>query len=342
MRPLVITLSVLVLLGAGYMGAMRLAEWGSGLAPTDVADAPDVEPGIPVSVEVPAGSTARGIAELLVAHGVVGSAETFELAVRTAEAESALQAGTYALETGMMAEDVIALLIAGPLAETFWLTVPEGLRVDEILDRVSSVSGIPRTDLESALLDGSVTSPWVDEAAAIHAWEGVLFPDTYEFSREVSAAGLLQLLADTAERRAGEAGAEVTYDTLIVASLIEAEARLDVDRPRIASVIRNRLEAGMPLQIDATVLYALGERGIVLTLEDLEVDSPWNTYTVTGLPPTPIGAPGLASIQAAVNPAESDWIYYVLTSSDGEHSFTASYDEFLAFKQQAKDEGVIP
>ena len=90
------------------------------------------------------------------------------------------------------------------------------------------------------------------------------------------------------------------------------------------------------------MLYALGERGIALSLADLEVDSPWNTYAVQGLPPTPIGAPGLASLRAAVAPVESDWIYYVLTSSDGQHSFTASYDEFLEWKQQAKDDGVIP
>ncbi|UCG40410.1 MAG: endolytic transglycosylase MltG [Acidimicrobiia bacterium] len=342
MRPLVITLSVLIVLGAGYIGAVRLAEWGSGLAPTDVVESPDIEPGIPVSVEIAPGSTARGIAEQLVGEGVIASAETFELAVRTAEAEAALQAGTYALETGMTAEDVIAILVVGPVEQTFWLTVPEGLRVTEILERVSSVSGLERAELEAALLDGSVSSPWVGEADALQDWEGVLFPDTYEFPRDVSPAGLLQLLADTAARRAAEVGADVAYEDLIVASLIEAEASLDEDRPKIASVIGNRLEAGMPLQIDATVLYALGERGIVLTLDDLEVDSPWNTYVIGGLPPTPIGAPGLASIEAAMNPVESDWIYYVLTSSDGAHSFTASYDEFLAFKQQAKDDGVIP
>ena len=150
MRPLVITLSVLIVLGAGYIGAVRLAEWGSGLAPTDAVESPDIEPGIPVSVEIAPGSTARGIAEQLVGEGVIASAETFELAVRTAEAEAALQAGTYALETGMTAEDVIAILVVGPVEQTFWLTVPEGLRVTEILERVSSVSGLERAELEAA------------------------------------------------------------------------------------------------------------------------------------------------------------------------------------------------
>ncbi len=341
MRPLVITLSVLLVLGIGYVGATRLADWASGLAPEDAASAPDLEPGQPVEVEIASGSTARSIGEQLAAIGVIRSADTFELAVRAAEAESALQAGTYSMETGMTAEAVLVVLVTGPVEETFWLTIPEGLRVGEILERVASVSGIPRTSLESALVDGSVTSPWADAPERIEEWEGLLFPDTYEFPRDVSPAGLLQLLADTASRRAADVG-EVTYEDLIVASLIEAEARLDEDRPKISSVIANRLEMGMRLQIDATVLYALGERGVALSLADLEVDSPWNTYVVQGLPPTPIGAPGLASIRAAVEPVESDWIYYVLTSSDGRHSFTASYDEFLEWKQQAKDDGVIP
>ena len=127
-----------------------------------------------------------------------------------------------------------------------------------------------------------------------------------------------------------------------MASIIEGETRVDADRPQVASVIVNRLSVGMPLQIDATILYALDARGIGLTLADLEVASPYNSYTNLGLPPTPIGTPGKASLEAAASPPETDFIYYVLTSADGSHSFTDDYNQFLRWKDQAKSEGLFP
>lgn len=343
MRPLVISLSVVVVLGVGYLGAVRLADWGAGLARVDDGGAVDVEPGLPVTIEVPEGATAVSIGEQLAGAGVVKSSESFQVAVRAAGADESLKAGVYSLETGMSTEEVISLLVAGPATETFWVTVPEGLRVGEILERLASVSGIDLTDLEAALLDGSVTSPWREEPATdLTQWEGLLFPDTYEFPVGVSPTALLQLPATTMELRASTVMDGYSYDLLIIASLIEAEAKVDEDRPAISSVIHNRLEEEMRLQVDATVLYALGERGMSLTLDDLEFDSAYNTYIVDGLPPTPIGAPGIASLEAAANPDETEFLYYVLTTADGGHSFTASYEEFLAFKEQAKADGLIP
>ncbi|MDH3397677.1 MAG: endolytic transglycosylase MltG, partial [Acidimicrobiia bacterium] len=132
------------------------------------------------------------------------------------------------------------------------------------------------------------------------------------------------------------------YEGIIVASLIEAEAGVDGDRPLIASVVVNRLDLPMVLGIDATVIYAVGQRGKSLTQSDLDIDSPYNTRKFAGLPPTPIGGPGRASLEAAASPAATDFLYYVLTSATGAHSFTASYDEFLALKQQALNDGLIP
>ncbi len=342
MRPLVITLSVLVVLGAGYVAAQRLADWGAGLTPGE-DETVVAEPGLPITIEIAPGASARSIGRQLAAAGVVRNADAFELAVRAADAAGSLKSGVYPLETGMTAEAVLAILIEGPAAETFWVTIPEGLRIQEVLDRLSSVSGVSRTSLEEALLDGSVTSRWLTRPAATLAeWEGLLFPDTYEFSTSVGPVPMLQLLADTMHARANAVVEDYAYDLIIVASLIEAEARLDDDRANIASVVFNRLEIDMPLQVDATVLYAMGVRGVALTLDDLDVESPYNTYLYGGLPPTPIGAPGLASLEAAAAPAETDYLYYVLTSTEGAHSFTASYDEFLAFKNQAKQDGVLP
>jgi UPF0755 protein len=122
------------------------------------------------------------------------------------------------------------------------------------------------------------------------------------------------------------------YEAVVVASMVEAEAMLDSERAKIARVIYNRLQKGIPLGIDATVNYALGEHKRELTETDLAVDSPYNTRVVVGLPPTPIGAPGLASLEAAAEPAEGEWAYYVLKNCRGAHAFSVSYNDFLRDK----------
>ena len=124
------------------------------------------------------------------------------------------------------------------------------------------------------------------------------------------------------------------YQVVVIASLIEKEAKVSEDRPLIASVIYNRLKRNMKLGIDATVQYALGHWKPVLTNKDLEVDSPYNTYKIAGLPPAPICSPGFESIRAALYPASTDYIYYILTGADGKHSFTADYQEFKLWKEE--------
>ena len=123
------------------------------------------------------------------------------------------------------------------------------------------------------------------------------------------------------------------HQAVIIASMIESEAANDAERAQIASVIYNRLAAGMPLQIDATVMYALGEHKEYLTEEDLQVDSPYNTYLNTGLPAGPICSPGLASLNAALNPADTGYLYYALDTETGTHNFYTNYNDFLAFTQ---------
>ena len=169
--------------------------------------------------------------------------------------------------------------------------------------------------------------------------EGLLFPSTYQVIERDTPRSIALRLAEEFDKQAGavdfsrvEALGISPYEAIIVASMIEAEASVPEDRDRIAAVIYNRLEENMALGIDATVLYALGEHKEELTTEDLQVDSPYNTRQVTGLPPTPIGAPGAESLAAAANPAEGDWLYYVLSDCDGHHAFSVSYDEFLQNK----------
>jgi UPF0755 protein len=315
---------------------------------SDVTAPPGLEPGLPVSVEIPPGSAARQIGVLLAEAGVVASAGQFELAVRTTETAERLQAGRYDLETGMSNDAVIDMLLTGPVIETFRVVVREGLWIDEVIEEIARQTDFEIAEIVAAL--GNVTSPLLQGRASDPiSWEGLLFPDTYDFPLDASPRDILQRLADTMQRRIAaidwsqlESRGLTVYEGIIIASLVEAEAGVDGDRPLIASVVVNRLEVPMVLGIDATVIYAIGERGKALTLTDLEVDSTYNTRRFAGLPPTPIGGPGRASLEAAAAPAETDFLYYVLTSPTGEHSFTASYDEFLAFKQQAVNDGLIP
>jgi peptidoglycan lytic transglycosylase G len=343
---LVALVAVAVVGGASYLG--RLV--GGSISGDDETTTPvAVVPGQEVTVEIPTGSTAKDIAAILAAQGVVRSALEFEVAVRNNDAASRLIAGTYNLETLMDPNEVVAVLVVGPVADVYRVTIIEGLRVSEILTRLSEASGRPYAEFEQALLEGDVDTSLRDipESPTLSDWEGLLFPDTYEFARSAEPASMLQRLASTMEQRVDsidwselEAAGLTRYDGLIIASLVESEVLLDEERPVVSSVIRNRIDIGMKLDIDATVLYALGTRDI--SKFDREVDSPYNTYTVNGLPPTPISAPSRASLEAAAIPATTDYLYYVLSDTEGHHAFAATLEEHNANVAQARADGVLP
>lgn len=231
------------------------------------------------------------------------------------------------------------------------VTVLEGLTVEQTVATLAAQTDHTAAEYRTALRDGSVTSALhPGDAADLRSWEGLLFPDTYQIADREGPAEILQLLADTTEARVAAVdwswlqGRGLTpYQGLVIASLIEREAGIDADRPLISSVIHNRLEIGMRLQIDATVVYALGgypDGG--LTFDDLEVDSPYNTYRIDGLPPTPISGARLASLRAAAAPADTDYFFYVLASRDGSHAFATDYDEFLELVEASREAGIIP
>jgi len=262
-----------------------------------------------------------------------------------------LQAGTYDLKTGLSVDEAITALLEGPGGEVVRLTVIEGLTVGQMLASLADQAGFEVVALEEALLDGSVTSTLLPAAAeSLADWEGLLFPDTYEVFENDPPAKVLQLLADTAADRVASVDwgslarrGLTPYEGVIIASLIEREAAVDEERPLIASVVFNRLDLDMALQIDATIVYILG--GLPpggLSLDDLQVDSPYNTYRNKGLPPTPISGTRLASLRAAAAPAETDYLYYVLSDADGHHAFTADFDEFLLLQEQSREAGLIP
>jgi UPF0755 protein len=347
---LVRTLGIAVFIGAlfvlAYMSVQWLADSVSGVIASDDTF---VEAGIPVTLVISPGESASQIARELADVGVVGSGGEFESVVREARASSRLQAGTYELETGMEASDVLAVLLDGPIGgDVYRLTVIEGLTVGQTLESLSRQTGFSFDELAEALLDGSVTSSLLpNEPTALRDWEGLLFPDTYEFLTDASAVDVLARLAATTEERVAaidwtglEERGLTPYEGIIIASLIEEEVAVEDDRPIVASVIFNRLDAGMKLQLDVTVVYALGaapEGG--LSFADLEVNSPYNTYLIDALPPTPIAGVRISSLRAAAAPAETDFIFFITTDESGKMTFTASFDEFLQIQEQLAEDG---
>jgi UPF0755 protein len=223
------------------------------------------------------------------------------------------------------------------------LTIPEGWTVAQIAARLADTRQFTRNEVDKALESKDLIVPYRPEGET--SLEGLLFPETYGIEDKDSAESVLQdMLSQLEIVMQRQDLSEIprglnTYQLLIVASMIEREAKIPADRARIAAVIYNRLGIGKPLEIDATVEYAVGHSK--LTAKDLRSSSPYNTYTHKGLPPTPIAAPGEAAIQAALKPADGDWIYYVLSGKDGSHAFTRSYQEFLKLKAEARQKGLL-
>ncbi len=254
---------------------------------------------------------------------------------------SDIRAGTYGLTTNMTLDSALAILTkAPPPVPTVRLTIPEGYRLTQIADRVQKDVGIPAKKFLATANSGTFSlPPYLPKGTSTP--EGFLFPQTYQFAKSKTSAG------DVISRLLREFGTEVAnepwqnaqklgvtpYEAVVIASMIEREAKVDGDRPLIAAVIYNRLKLGMTLGIDATLLYDDPTPGDgELSASDLTSDSPYNTRVHVGLPPTPIASPGMKSIDAALTPANVDFLYYVLCGADGSHKFSSDYGTFLQDK----------
>jgi len=304
-------------------------------------------PGATVTVPIPPGTSASEISHRLQQRRVLRSALLFRLYLKVTGEGSNFQAGEYELRENMAMGAVVHALKAGPKIRFDKLPVPEGLTLADIADRVGRLPGRDRAKFLDVARSGAVRSRW--QPPGVTSLEGLLFPDTYLVTDKEEDAAILTRLRDRFDQVASElhladrplpAGLS-PYQVIVAASLVEAEAKVPEDRPLIAAVIANRLRAGMRLQIDATVLYALGEHKTRVLYSDLEVNSPYNTYKVDGLPPTPIAAPGKASLQAVLEPAKEDYLYYVLFEKNGKHAFATTPDEFERLKAEAQRKGVL-
>ncbi len=328
-----------------FLGARTVAGLVAG------SDSWAVEAGLPVEVTVVPGSSASSIYGIMHDAGVVRSSD-LQAAAKAAGVEDRLRAGTYSLTTDMDPDDVVRRLVeGGDVTSGTTFTVIEGWTIDRIIDELADATAYSRAEYRKALRDGTVSSPLLpdDVSDAIVRWEGLLYPAKYPMTQDATPVQILQTMADEMTRRFEEVDwyriPELRisrYEALVIGSLIEWEAGTQSDRPIISSVIHNRLDQPMRLQIDATVIYALGYNPGRVLAEHLKIDSPYNTYRVDGLPPTPIGTVSMASLQAAVNPVQSDYLFYVLGDEDGSHVFAATYEEHQANVEAAKDAGVLP
>lgn len=297
-----------------------------------------------VAIEVPEGSTTAEIADLLERNDVISDSTLFGYYVRW-KSVGPFQAGEYVFRGNSAMGDAVEVLEGGPApAEVRTITVPEGLIIPEIVQAITESDPELTADaLSSAIASGAVRSAY--QPPDVTTLEGLLFPDTYEIGETDDATAVLTRMVRQLDTVAGELGIDTKapplgltgYEAIIVASLIEEEARVAEERPMIARVIYNRLAQGIPLGIDATSAYEAIISGRERTELDFESDSPYNTRRIAGLPPTPIAAPGRASLEAALNPAEGPWIYYVLADAEGHHFFTDSAAEFEAAKQRCAE-----
>ncbi len=343
----------LAIAGAALAGIVALVLVANVVANAVSGGGPAVVPGQPATVSIAPGSSATTIYRTLSDAGVVAYGD-IEAATRQANAESRLQPGTYAFVTGMNPSEVLRLLLEGGTTDdSRTVTVVEGWTVDRIIERLSEVTEFEESDFHTALASGAVTSPLLPppspDTSVTQRWDGLFYPAKYQIPEGIRPAEILQIMSDEMVRRyesmdwAPIADMDLTrYETLILASLIERESGTDADRPLISSVLHNRLGIDMRLQIDATVIYALGENPGRVLAEHLQIDSPYNTYKIDGLPPTPIGTVSEASLRAALAPADTDYLFYVLASPDGSHAFAVTYEDHQANVQAAKDAGVLP
>ncbi len=297
----------------------------------------------PATVVVEEGDTLDNVADKLEDSGVVGSSTLFKLGARLEGADTEIKPGEYRLERDASAEEILTTLSSEEKdVSTFAVTVPEGLTIRQTAEAISAGSGIPVAEVEAAAKKTDYGYAFLDDPA-VKSTEGFLFPKRYEFEKGTGAPGIVdrlleQYLIET--EGLDFAGAQerlklTEYQLVTVASLVEKESANPEERPVIASVIYNRIRAGMPLQIDATVQYAIGEPKEKLSLADLEVQSPYNTYENPGLPPGPIASPSRESLEAALNPAQTGHLYYVLEADGERHFFTDDYEEFLEAKRAA-------
>lgn len=286
-----------------------------------------------VAFDVPKGSTGRDVGKLLADRGLVEYEGFFRLALQLDTSGKHIQHGSYALNQGLSASELLRQLQDGPTkpleADQVKVTIPEGLAIAQIAET--------RPDGEAYALAASNPELLTRLNVTAESLEGYLMPDTYFFDKEPDADALVLRQVEHFEQVYNDLLKEIPGSDaldrnmiLTIASMVEEEGRVEEERPIIAAVLYNRIKLGMPLQMDSTLQYALGKYGQRMLNEDKEVDSPYNTYKNKGLPPGPISSPGAASIRAALAPAQVDYLYFVSNADGKTHTFSSNLKDHEA------------
>jgi len=324
---LVITILILIL----FFGWVWFENMLSPKNPTDT---------VFVEFEVASGSTAKQLALKMQDQGLIKNQLAFSLIAKFKGKDDKIKAGKYYLSPSMSPEHILDKLVKGEsVNEDIKVTIPEGSTLKTIA-RIFSEKGLVSEEAFVKSLDINNFKDkyfFLKDFPKDSTLEGFLFPDTYfmppgksaEFYIDILLKRFEDIYFNKVDGVIKENDIELTpYQVVTLASIVEAEAKLENERPIIAGVFHNRLKIGMPLQSCATVAYALGVHKDVLSLDDLEIDSPYNTYKNFNLPPGPIGSPGLSSLLAVANPADVDYLYFV-AKGDGSHIFSKTYIEHL-------------
>jgi UPF0755 protein len=303
------------------------------------------EAGAQVQLTIPQGTSTSDIAALLERDAVISNATVFKVYLRVKNVGT-IQAGDYTLRRHQPYAQIVAVLHKGPAVTVDRITIPEGFTFEQIAERVGRLPGRSAQRFIDLAASGQVRSQL--EPPGSNNLEGLLYPDTYFVTAKDDEAAILKRMVTAFEQQAVALGIDdaaarlklTPYQVVIVASMVEREAKVDGDRGKIASVIYNRLGRHMKLGIDATLLYALHGDTAELAKRPNQ-DNPYNTRVIDGLPPTPIASPGRPSLQAAMNPEQTDYLYYVLADKDGHHAFTASAQEFDKLVADARKKGLL-
>ena len=282
-----------------------------------------------VNFEVPVGSSSQTIAKRLVAQNLIRSEYAFRLIVKHRGSGKRLRAGTYALQRNMTLWHIVDEFEKGQVNLVSW-TVPEGLTVSKIADLWETTGQGTAEAFREATASECLLERFGLQDTSV---EGYLFPNTYKFAKGTTVEQVVEMMLKAFKERWTETFDEdarnlglTQHEVVTLASVIEKEAQVKSERPRIASVFHNRLKKKWRLQADPTVLYALGNPKRLLTKTDLRVDSPYNTYRHRGLPPGPIASPGIDSIKAALRPEKTDYFYFVAIG-EGKHYFSKTLSE---------------
>lgn len=345
MRKILIIMLVLLVL-SGAAAAIALSTIKNLLKPVDALAVEKY-----TRVSIPQGSSTHDIAGILEEAGIIQSAAVFRLYVRLKENDRSLIAGDYLLSPSMTVDDILLKLQKGEVEKnTQRFTIPEGFTVEQIASRLGELGLADTEQIRQLAREPSPglkeRFPFLDDIPAdtIYLLEGYLFPDTYEIREGAPAEEIISLMLhrfatvfrEEHRLRSEELGLTM-HQALTLASIIEREAAVSAERPLISAVFHNRLAKDYPLESCATVQYVLGETKPVLSLEDMRIESPYNTYIINGLPPGPIAAPGSAAIEAALNPAESDYFFFLAKEDGtGEHYFSKTLEEHNRYKREVQ------